>query len=267
MEVNQIQTALQSSQLANSTAAAFDEPTFDDVELTDEETKEALRLARREKHFRIARERYEDEMRKPIDFKKYTAEQLFDFFQDAVTYNEKKFILENERYVTIVKNLCCYFTGDIRFKGDLNKGLAMFGAPGSGKTALMKIFQHNQVFSYRVINILEIAEDYKDKGESAVRYLKNNTQGTRDHFGKVTFGLCIDDIGTEEIPAAHFAERKNIFAEVLQLRSLNVLPYATHVTSNKDPKEMESLYGTRVSDRMKEMFNIILFNGIESFRK
>lgn len=40
----------------------------------------------------------------------------------------------------------------------------------------------------------------------------------------------------------------------------------THGTTNLKVEELEKKYGKRVYDRMKEMFNVILWEG-ESFRK
>jgi DNA replication protein DnaC len=188
------------------------------------------------------------------------------------TFRGHQFSFENESYKKIAINLCYYFTSDSRFEGDLNKGLALLGQPGNGKTSLMMFFSHNQIHSYHVVSMLEIATYYKasgdDKeagGEQAIKKYFGNANRAKDQFGQTEYGLCLDEVGTEEIPAKHYGNSMNLFAEIIQMRYMNRV--CTHMTSNKNPKEMQELYGTRVYDRLREMFNIINFDGIDSFRK
>lgn len=237
------------------------------VQLDEDETAEALRRAREEKHFLLKRIAYTQEINKPMDHLKFTADQLMEILRSVHTYNDKPFDFTNTNYMVVAYSLCQYFTGDPKFPGDLNKGLALFGPVGTGKTALMRAFSGNQVSSYRVKSVLEITEDYKEHGEGAVKHYKANAQGSRNNFGHATYGYCFDDVGTEEIPAQHYGEKKNVFAEILQIRSLNVPTNTTHMTSNIDAADMSKFYGSRVADRMREMFNVIVFTGIESFRK
>lgn len=257
---------------------------YSHIELTEEETAEALRVGRHAKQIRINIENYNREMSKPIEWLNYTAEELFKLMVEATTYKGQNFILECkqgeeeteesfsdrnkkiEKYVRIAKNLCCYFSGDERFKGDLKKGLALVGPAGTGKTALMKFFTSNQMFSYRIKSMLEITADYKQNGEGAAMFYNGNPQGSRNDYGHTIYGYCFDDVGMEEIPAKYYGATKNVFAEVILMRDLNVPLNSTHITSNIPPPKMEELYGSRVYDRMKDMFNIISFEGLDSFR-
>lgn len=264
----QTQTPLQSLIKTVNTGLTSEPPTYDQVDLTDDEKAEALRVARHAKHVAAVRRAYQEELRKEWKVPEFTAEQVFAIIESGQTYTGRQFLFEKDSaYMKLVKNLCCYFTADPRFKGDLKKGLALFGGVGCGKTALMKFFNQNPVHSYRVKSMLEITDDYKQNGEGAVRHYNANLQGVRNAFDQSTFGLCMDEVGIEQIPAPHFAETKNVFAEIIQMRSLNVPTNTTHITSNLSVEDFEGLYGTRVYDRMKEMFNIITFNGIKSFRK
>lgn len=232
-----------------------------------DEAEEALRRAREQKFFMLRRMEYAKELNRPTDHYKFSCSQLYEILKTLHTYNDKPFDFSNPAYNEIALQLCLYFTGDSAFNGDLKKGLALFGSVGTGKTALIRAFTNNQVASYRVKSILEITEDYKENGEGAIKHYRANAQGTRNHFGLCEYGYCFDDIGAEEIPAQHFGEKKNVFAEILQSRSLYLPLHTTHMTSNIDPADMKTLYGSRVADRMTEMFNVITFNGIESFRK
>lgn len=251
----------------SNTGLTSEPPTYDEVELSDDEKEEALRIARQVKHTAAVRRAYREELEKEWKIPVFTAEQVFEIIENGQTYNGKKFLFENPEYTKVVKNLCCYFTGDPRFNGDLKKGLALIGANGVGKTALMRFFNQNPVCSFRVKSILEITDDYKQNGDGAVRHYNANLQGVRNAFDQTTFGLCIDDVGTEQIPAPHFGEQKNVFSEMIQMRSLYVPLNTTHITSNLQLDDFITHYGSRVQDRMKEMFNIITFNGIKSFRK
>jgi DNA replication protein DnaC len=47
--------------------------------------------------------------------------------------------------------------------------------------------------------------------------------------------------------------------EVLTQRYKNGLFTSTHVTTNLSAEQIKELYGVRVADRMREMFNLISF--------
>lgn len=242
---------------------------FNHITLTEEETEEAMRQARRLKHFELARAAYNEKLKAPEKPWKFTSEKLFQQLSKGKTFRGHDFNFENELLKAYAMNLCHYFTGDTRFDGDLSKGLALFGNVGCGKTSLMKFFAHNQVHSFRVISMLQVVGEYKsqskeDSGEGAMRKYFNNATAATNPFGHAERGYCFDDVGTEEIPAQHYGNKMNVFAEIIQMRHLNVV--CTHFSSNKDPKELEESYGSRVYDRLREMFNIITFDGVESFR-
>jgi DNA replication protein DnaC len=229
--------------------------------LTEEERQEAFRKAREAVYFALRRIEYGSAVAKPVDYVKMTAEQLFEEFK-------ANFEVRDKVYEVIVKNLCCYFARDTRFRGDLDRGLLLMGKIGSGKTTLMKFFAQNQNHSFRVVSILDLSFDYKMSGESGVSAYIKNFSKYPNCFGQSVNGYCFDELGTEEVPARHFGESKNIFSEILQIRYQNkhLTPFnSTHVTTNKNGKELDDLYGSRAFDRMKEMFNVINFNN-ESFR-
>lgn len=243
------------------------------VQLTEEETAEALRRARMDKHFLMMRLEYSKKISEPEPVLRLTGDDLILVMTGTKTFRGHEFNFENQKYREIATQLCFYFAGDKdNFKGDLNKGLALLGQPGNGKTSLMMFFSHNQVHSYHVVSMLEIATQYKasgdDKeagGEQAIKKYFHNQNRAKDQFGNSEYGLCLDEVGTEEVPARHYANSMNLFAEIIQMRYMNRL--CTHITSNKNQREMQELYGSRVYDRLKEMFNIFDFEGVSSFRK
>lgn len=231
------------------------------IDLELEETEEALRLARKAKHFTLERIKYFEKISKPTVFQKHSAEQLFEMFMNA------GYKFADDAHAAKVKNLCCYFANDSRGKLDLNRGILLLGNIGNGKTSLMRFFSTNQLYGFRIERIIDITSDYKVLGEGGVKAYSTNLKVPLNLYGLENYGYCFDDIGTEEIPARHYGESKNVFAEIILSRYDNHLtPFnSTHATSNKSLTELENTYGSRVFDRMKEMFNIIVFDH-ESFR-
>lgn len=242
---------------------SFEPPQFTEIELDIDETElavtEGLRLAREAKYYRLKREEYNKKINATEAFKTASSEELFEAFKAS-------FKFADEIHERKIKQLCCYFANDKRFNGDLSKGILIVGKKGTGKTELMRFFAANQNHSFRLEIMLDLSFDYKMSGEKGLECYNTNFRITPNIFGKTDCGYCFDDLGTEEIPSRHFAESKNIFSEIIQLRYHNQLPFnSTHAISNKPLSEFSELYGSRCSDRMKEMFNVITFDH-ESFR-
>lgn len=232
---------------------------FDHIQLTEEETKEALRVAREAKHYLIEREKYNEKLRAERAAVKYTWEEIMGFYRERFTIDP-----DNEE---IVINLCKYFACDDGFKGDSNKGLLLFGGVGIGKSTLMQFFTRNQKASFRLINCRDIESDFSSDGEKSVQNCSYNIKiaTNSDRFGHTEMGFCFDDLGTEA-NGKHYGKEKNVMAEILLNRYQNIVDERgkcvgkwTHVTTNLSADELMTQYGSRVIDRMKEMFNIIVF--------
>lgn len=227
---------------------------YEQIHLDNDEVQEALRRGREEKYYRLKREAYNAEIRSDFVPKKFTAEQVLEAFMRQYDVDS-----ENE---SIIKNLCYYFTEDTRFKGDPNKGLLLVGGVGIGKTTLMHFFKQNQKYSYRVMSCREIESDFSSEGEKSVVYCSQNIKiaVNANPFGHQEIGFCFDDLGTEA-NAKHYGKEKNVMAEILLNRYDNqLLSYCTHVTTNLTADQIKEQYGSRVTDRMREMFNIITFD-------
>lgn len=224
------------------------------IELSEEEQAEALREARSKKHYQLKEIEYKKSLsaeRKPASF---TAEQMYQYFQLQYTVDDSN--------RDIVGQLCLYFSGDQRFKGDLNKGLILFGGVGVGKTTMLRFFMRNQIFSFNVVSARRIEAAFSSDGESAIaRYSTNvDISLNSNPYGQQIIGYCFDDIGTEA-NAKHFGKEKNVIAEILLNRYDHNLPkQSTHITTNLSVAELTESYGTRVTDRIKEMMNVIQFD-------
>lgn len=238
--------------------------TYDDVILTEAEKTEALRKAREEKHYTKQREEYLQHINKPRQFVTYTAEQYYKAFCKDWPIDEK----EEKEYSDVVKRLCCYFAGDKRFniasrEWDLSKGILLFGGVGVGKSTLMQIFQVNQSFSYRLISCRQAESEFLIDGPATLdRYSVNYPTAVNSNpFGHTEIGYCFDDLGTENPGTKHFGNVKNVMTDILLNRYDSKMDKrSTHLTTNLNVDEIEATYGTRVLDRMREMFNIIGFS-------
>lgn len=225
--------------------------TFDDIELTEDEIEVALRIARKEKYFAQRRVNYLQELSKPKQGKKFSTGDLMDFFS-------KQFSVDVDNGEAVIQ-ICQYFSGDNNFKGDLSKGLFLMGGVGVGKTTIMEFFQKNQVYSYRMKSCREVETDYANQGDIAIHKCSINTQiaVNSNPFGHQVLGWCFDDLGTEA-NAKHYGKDKNVMAEIILNRYDRVIE-CTHITTNLTAEQVTENYGSRVSDRIRGMFNIIKF--------
>ena len=157
-----------------------------------------------------------------------------------------------------------YFINDPNGKLDTNKGILLIGDVGNGKTFVMDSFAvlaariGTKSFKVTVCNeiideLLE-AQSNKSKKVDIKRYFE--------------YDRCFDDIGDEETSFKYFGNEIRPMDRILTQRYRKYINgyCLTHGTTNLNAAELEKKYGKRVYDRMKEMFNVILWEG-ESFRK
>lgn len=75
--------------------------------------------------------------------------------------------------------------------------------------------------------------------------------------------LLIDELGKEPLPAKHYGNELNVVQFLLQMRydKHKRENCVTHITSNLMLSDITPMYGDYISDRFKEMFNIIYWGG------
>lgn len=141
---------------------------------------------------------------------------------------------------------------------DLSKGILLSGKNGCGKTAIMHLLKPflPPKFDYKIKTCREVSFEFAKKGSEA---LEIYTQKTNNQ-NRLT-GYCFDDFGTEQ-QIKHFANDSNVVAKIILNRYEQFVENktVTHLTTNLSMLEIEKLYGSMVSTKIKQMFNVISFN-------
>lgn len=229
---------------------------FDEVILTEEETAEALRAAREEKHYLQKKIDYLKSVNQPREIKHYTFDELY-----GIVDRELKIDLDNQE---IFRLLCLYFTHDERFELEgysFKKGICLFGGVGVGKTTILKMMSRNQVQSYVMKMCRAVEDEFSQDGDGILKKYGVFVQASAnsDPFGHQVLGYCFDDLGTEPM-ARYYGKDVNVMTEIILNRYDNELPFnQTHITTNLSVGEIAQRYGTRVTDRMRQMFNLFSF--------
>jgi DNA replication protein DnaC len=251
--------------------------TFSHIELTEEETDEAILHAKQKKAERInqaERERKAEENRKHLISKQWSVEQTAGFMQYRAMqlFNGRMRIDESNKAVYDL--LCHYFSASETFHPlafnmgvvapGLHKGILLAGNFGVGKTWLMKLFSRNQRQVYNIVNAKDIANEFETEGQEGMDYyVKKHKNAINDAscFFQPYSGLCIDDLGTEDIKI-HYGNKKNVIGDILEQRyAAGNCGEFLHATTNLTAEQMKDFYGGRIVSRLRETFNLIELNG------
>lgn len=213
-----------------------------------------------------------------LPFNEDEALQKFILFASSRLNKEKP--IQNRGAFELTKNneqplrqLLMYFAG-VPGELDLVKGVCLQGPTGSGKTTIMRYISmwlgNGRPQSFRMANCRDIQKEAAAGGyEALYKYTRqsyNFNNGFHRENGPVTY--CFDDLGAEN-NSKFYGTEINVMEELLQDRynEAQITGMLTHATTNiKDGKVYEQLYGLRVRDRMREMFNFVELNG-PSFRR
>ncbi len=187
---------------------------------------------------------------------------LYDFKKILLYLNFKGKLLFGKRFKIykedkeVLFKLCTYMIKDIegcnKLGIDLGKGILLSGPVGCGKTSLMKLLPHFVTHrrKYKIIPARNLVFQFNDVGFKIIEQYGNK------HF------YCFDDLGVEPT-GRHFGKDCNVMGEILLSRYdlFTKHKIKTHLTTNLNAKELEDFYGNRVRSRMREMFNLIAFEG------
>lgn len=253
-----------------------------EIELSEEETAEALVLAKQRKLARIKsqqRDQREAENRRLLTQQDWSFEQIDSFVhQRAAQLYGDRLLDQPFRFDDQVKPyyhwLCYYFAKDPRFmelssrlgveNPSFDKGILLGGNVGVGKTTLMRLFQRNRRQVYTIQNAKAIADLFEAKGEESMgQFIESPKLPVNDveNFYHTNMGLCIDDLGTETLKN-HYGNKKNVIGDVIELRyDKGNAGTLLHLTTNLTGDQVLGFYGQRVSSRIRQCLNVVDFLG------
>lgn len=252
---------------------------YSHIELTDEETALALLEAKRRKQAvlrSVELNRIAEENRKQLTGYQWSYEQTKSYmlYRSSLIFQGK---FEMDEYNRIVyEMLLHYFSNSSGFVSlaesagvknpSLEKGLLLTGVPGTGKTWLMRLFSRNQRQVFIIQNAKDISERYASSGWEGIEefmFPVKNPINDYQAFLQPFSGLCIDDVGTEDV-RQNFANKSNVIADIiLQRYDKGYTGPLLHLTSNLKADQIAVTYGDRVASRMRERFNFIQIKGID----
>lgn len=197
-----------------------------------------------------------------------TTPDFFDFCAERLKRNSGiEFKVDNQNQ-NVIEALCLYHLDNPGFekmndKWSLKKGLLIMGPVGTGKTTIMELFKETPKVYMSRINCSKVADDYSTDGVNVINRLswKKELAYNESIFSHKVSGFCFDDLGTEAT-GIYFGQHRNVMTDIINNRYNKRLPFTlTSVTTNLNADEIQDMYGLRVRDRMKEMFNLIVLKG------
>ena len=236
--------------------------------LSDAEIIKVLKAAKVAREAQNREKEYWEKVSKPTQWPKYSAEELMGVFMDTFKNRTGKNFELDQYSGPVLEAICLYFTTDERFLEldeaySFEKGILLFGNVGCGKSEIMKILEWNQKASYQCCSCADIAREHSTKGYNQFDKYTNpapNHSTSQRFFGHELLGWCFDDIGFET-EARHFGKATNIMAEILHKSYENPkMRGRIHGTTNLSSEELLRYYGTRITSRMRESFNVIAYH-------
>lgn len=144
---------------------------------------------------------------------------------------------------------------------DYKKGFFLYGPVGTGKSTFLRGVQKymNTIKARDFDKDFRIGFYWKSASELANSYAGDGQEKLLQWCDECN--LLIDELGREPRPAKHYGTELNVIQFLLQLRYDRRRDNITHITSNINPQDVMPMYGDYISDRFREMFNIIPWFG------
>ena len=149
------------------------------------------------------------------------------------------------------------------------KGLAIFGAPGRGKTAAMRVF--GKMRGVRMAGARDIVEEFRkhtDNRNDFWAWIRNQYITGHDPFWR---DLIIDDIGTEPTLNEYGTKQEvidsvinNRYEALMNDEALTLMTFNLPMepVSNAAPADsIRGRYGERFLSRVHEMCHVVHFRG------
>lgn len=153
-------------------------------------------------------------------------------------------------------NLVKYFINDQSCNFNLSKGLFLYGAPGTGKTEIMRVFE-----KFCLDN--DLSKQFRFTSMSEV-YTKTKISNDYDPVkDNVQFDRAFDEFGRYVGAVVRFGEGIDINEAILEQRYERMKRYGqlTHLIANLTPNETESQFSPMVFDRVRSMCTGVFFKG------
>lgn len=181
------------------------------------------------------------------------------------TNGERKFTIQDERMEDIYFQIFTYLNRHedlfkhkavtVDNQWDLTKGLFLIGAYGSGKTVLLD-------YIYNRRNILGVPGHHCTAFDLSLHWVNDPTK--YDQYINSDKALFIDEIGDEPKKTLHYGNQENVVYRALKTKLDRIEKQSGEktklfATSNLSKKEFIESYGDRVWDRIKNNFNVVVF--------
>ena len=162
----------------------------------------------------------------------------------------------DEHEKQILKNLTRYFINDSNCEWQLTKGLFLYGAPGTGKTEIMRAMSR----------FCEENDLRKKFVFGSLSEIYSRTKSDKD-FDPITpnvqFDRLFDEFGRNTGPVIRFGDPLDIVEVLIEQRYERSRRYGqlTHFIANGTPNEINELFSPMVFDRLRSMCTSVHFKG------
>lgn len=156
----------------------------------------------------------------------------------------------------ILSGLIRYFINDPDGPYDPQKGLFVYGMPGTGKTEIMRIMAH-----FTTTSGLSKAFRF---GSMSDLYVKSRTDDTFDPItSSVQFNRCFDELGRYTGPVMRFGNPIDINEAIIEQRYTRWQNYGqmTHFIANATPNDAATMFTSMLFDRLRAMCTSVEFPG------
>jgi DNA replication protein DnaC len=169
-----------------------------------------------------------------------------------------KFAIDNNNK-QVIEQLYFWLITDERFNGNPNKGLALVGPFGVGKTILLEAFCN---LTNDLVENLPFKKTKFYKTQYVFDSIAANNGVIPTEF--INTPIVLDEMGRESLYSTSFGNQTAPIVNLIQKRY--DLGRLTHLTANFDLQGLTDKYGLMITDRLKEMVNFLEFKG-QSRRK